>query len=125
MVADVNSDTKSIRVGEKPYFGFKPKDCEKRSIPISDELIAQLIALKNASSLIFPNDSGRPHGKLLLRLKRVAFSSGLNRGKSTAAFNPTAAPPNAIPTFRSMCCGSDGRRKTLAIRFRSAMMRQS
>ena len=32
-VTDVNRDTKTIRVDEKPYFGFKPKDCEKTQRP--------------------------------------------------------------------------------------------
>src|SRR3984957_688726 len=35
---DVNPDTKSTVVTEKPYFGFGPKDDEKRSVPISDDL---------------------------------------------------------------------------------------
>ena len=73
---------KSITVTEKPYFGFKPKDCEKRSVPISDELMAQLRARKDGSSLIFPKD-GRPDGHLLRRLKIVAFEGGLNCGNCT------------------------------------------
>jgi integrase/recombinase XerD len=77
---DVNPDTKSIVVTEKPYFGFNPKDCEKRSVPISDDLIAQLRVRKNGSSLIFPKN-GRPDGHLLRRLKLAAFNGGLNCGK--------------------------------------------
>ena len=80
--SDVNPDVKSITVTEKPYFGFKPKDCEKRSVPISDELMAQLRARKDGSSLIFPKD-GRPDGHLLRRLKIVAFEGGLNCGNCT------------------------------------------
>jgi integrase/recombinase XerD len=77
---DLNADTRSISVTEKPYLGFKPKDCEKRSVPISDDLIAQLRVRKNGSSLIFPKN-GRPDGHLLKRLKRAAFNGGLNCGK--------------------------------------------
>jgi integrase/recombinase XerD len=77
---DVNSDTKSISVSEKVYFGFKPKDCEKRSVPISDDLMSQLKARRNGSSLIFPCN-GRPDGHLLRRLKLAAFNGGLNCGK--------------------------------------------
>ncbi len=29
---DINRDTKTIRVDEKRYFDFKPKDCEKCSV---------------------------------------------------------------------------------------------
>lgn len=40
----MNRDTKTIRVDEKLYFGFKPKDCEKRNLPIPDALIAEINA---------------------------------------------------------------------------------
>jgi integrase len=77
---DVNPETKTIRVDEKPYLDFKPKDCEKRSVPISDDLIARLKARKNGCSLIFGKD-GKPDGHLLRRLKTVAWKNGLNCGK--------------------------------------------
>jgi integrase/recombinase XerD len=83
---DVNHDTKSIVVTEKPYFGFGPKDDEKRSVPISDDLIAQLIVRKNGSNLIFPLN-GRPDGHLLRRLKLAAFNGGLNCGKCVGREN--------------------------------------
>ena len=57
-----------------------PKDCEKRVVPIPDELIAQLAAGKNGSSLIF-GKHGQPDGHLIRRLKMVAFKGGLNCGK--------------------------------------------
>jgi integrase/recombinase XerD len=53
---DVNPDTKSIVVTEKPYFGFNPKDCEKRSVPISDDLIAQLRVQALRTDLIHSNE---------------------------------------------------------------------
>lgn len=37
----MNRDTKTISVDEKPYFGFKPKDYEKRNVPISDTLLTE------------------------------------------------------------------------------------
>lgn len=77
---DVNPDKKMIYVTEKAYFDFKPKDCEKRAVPISDERVTQLAAKKNGSSLIFGKD-GNPDGHLLRRLKSVAFRGGLNCGK--------------------------------------------
>jgi integrase len=86
---DVNPDSKSISVTEKPYFDFKPKDCEKRSVPIKDDLIAQLRARKNGSSLIFPKN-GKPDGHLLARLKRAAFNGGLNCGKCVGQENGKA-----------------------------------
>jgi integrase len=74
---DINRDTKTIRVDEKRYFDFKPKDCEKRSVPISDALLAEIEA---GSSLLFPNTEGNPDGHLLRRLKTVAFKGGMSAG---------------------------------------------
>ena len=81
-VTDVNRDIRTIRVVEKPYFGFKPKDCEKRNIPISDALLSEIDArAKSAScSLVFGNN-GRPDSHLLRRLKHVAFDGSLNCSK--------------------------------------------
>jgi len=80
--SDINVEKKLIYVVDKPYFGFKPKDCEKRAVPISDELITKLIARQNRSVLIFGR-RGKPDGHLLRRLKAVAFKGGLNCGRCT------------------------------------------
>jgi integrase/recombinase XerD len=71
-VTDLNRDTKTIRVDEKPYFGFKPKDCEKRNVPVSDTLIAEIDARAKlgSCSLLF-GKNGRPNGHLLRVLKNV------------------------------------------------------
>lgn len=79
--SDMNHQTKMISVDEKPYFNFKPKDCEKRSVPISDGLIAKLKALKNGKNLIFPSASGGVDSHLLRRLKNAAYNGGLNCGR--------------------------------------------
>lgn len=78
--SDINTDKKLIYVVDKPYFGFKPKDCQKRAVPISDELITRLMARKNGSTLIFGR-GGTPEGHLLRKLKDVAFRGGLNCGR--------------------------------------------
>lgn len=81
-VTDVNPDTKTIQVIEKSYLGFTPKDCEKRSVPIADALIAQIKerSKSGSCSLLF-GKNGRPDGHLLRLLKTVAFDGGLNCGK--------------------------------------------
>ena len=84
--SDINAERKLIVVGEKPYFGFRPKDCEKRVIPVPDELIAQLSARKNGSPLIF-GKHGHPDSHLIRRLKMVAFKGGLNCGKCQGTQN--------------------------------------
>jgi len=83
---DVNPEKRTIAVMEKRYFGFKPKDSEKRVVPIPDELIAQLKARKNGCSLVF-HKNGHPDGHLLRRLKNVAFRGGLNCGKCAGTQN--------------------------------------
>jgi integrase/recombinase XerD len=85
--SDINAEKKCIQVIEKTYFDFKPKDCTKRTVPISDPLVAQLKARKNGSSLIFPSASGRPDGHLLQRPKHTAFEGGLNCGKCVGTLN--------------------------------------
>ncbi len=81
-VSDVNRDTKTMRVDEKPWFGFKPKDCEKREVPISDALIAEIDArMKSGSCSPLFDNNGRPEGYLLRRLKQFPFCGGLNCGK--------------------------------------------
>jgi integrase/recombinase XerD len=85
--SDINLEKKLIQVVEKTYFGFKPKNCTKRTVPISDELIAQLQMRKNGSSLIFPTAGGRPDGHLLQRLKDTTFKGGLNCGRCVGREN--------------------------------------
>jgi hypothetical protein len=64
-VTDVNHDTKTIQVIEKPEFGFKPKDCEKRNVPISDALIAEIDArMKPVLCTLILGNNGRPDGHL-------------------------------------------------------------
>lgn len=84
--SDVNPEKKMIYVTEKPYFGFKPKDCEKRAVPVSDDLVKQLIQHKDGSSLIF-GKHGQPDGHLLRKLKNLAFKGGLNCGKCIGTVN--------------------------------------
>jgi len=81
-VTDINHDTKTVQVIEKPEFGFKPKDCEKRNVPVPDALIAEIDArVKSGSSTLLLGNNGRPDGHLLRMLKQVAFDGGLNCGK--------------------------------------------
>jgi hypothetical protein len=54
--SDLNFEKRTIQVIEKPLYGFRPKDCEKRVVPVSDDLIAELRANKNGLPLIFPKN---------------------------------------------------------------------
>ena len=79
-ITDVNRDTKTIRVDEKPYFGFKPKDCEKRNVPISDVLIAE-IAARAKSAYRARSSSGTTDDRT------VTFCAYSNKSPSTAVSN--------------------------------------
>ena len=53
----------TFSVKAKPALGFKPKDSEERTIPISDSLLASLKVwrAKNPTALlVFPSGGGRP-----------------------------------------------------------------
>jgi integrase len=75
---DINLEKRTIQVIEKTQYGFKPKDCEKRVVPIPDELLTCLAVHKNGSPLIFPKN-GQPDGHLLRRLKRIKPDAILHR----------------------------------------------
>jgi integrase/recombinase XerD len=104
---DINLDKKLIFVIEKSCFDFKPKDREKRAVPISDELITNLMTGKNGSTLLFGR-GGKPDGHLLRRLKDVAFKGGLNCGRCTGTI--TGRPVS--------CAGAPVCRKWILHRFR-------
>lgn len=94
---DINLETKTIRVIEKPEFDFRPKDHEKRLVPIPDSLIAELQARRNGCSLIF-HKNGKVDGHLLRRLKRYNPSFILHRFRKSFATDRHAqgAPANTI-----------------------------
>jgi integrase/recombinase XerD len=80
--SDINytSKTKTIRVADKPSFGFHPKDSEERVIPIPDSLAKTIADRRQAAGrkLIFPNVRNEPDGHFLKRLQRVATKAGLD-----------------------------------------------
>ena len=77
---DVDLDQKIVRITAKPQWNWKPKDCEERSVPIPEWLVRKLVRLKSksVSSLLFPNQLGRPEGHFLAKLKTLALRAGLN-----------------------------------------------
>lgn len=84
-VTDLHKDSKTIRVDEKKFWNYKPKDSEKRNVPVPDSLIEWIEkkAKSGSCSLLFPTADGRPDGHLLRKLKVVALRGGLNCGKCT------------------------------------------
>jgi integrase len=80
---DLNFSDKTLRITDKPQWGFKPKDSEERNIPLPDALIKALQARRRqhpGDDLIFPNGEGRPEGHFLRILKKAALRGGMNCG---------------------------------------------
>jgi len=95
--SDTNAEKRTIQVIEKPEFGFRPKDHEKRVVPIPDSLMAELQARKNSCNVIFYRN-GKPDGHLLRRLKKYNPDWILHRFRKNFATDRHAAgaPANTI-----------------------------
>ena len=81
--SDVDLDQKIVRITAKPHWGWRPKDCEERCVPIPAWLVDALKQMEqNAgdSSLLFPNQLNQPEGHFLGKLKALALRAGLNCG---------------------------------------------
>jgi integrase len=87
---DISPRTKEILIRQKPCFHckecisrgniWKPKTpASTRSIPVSDGLLAELLALPKG--LLFPNEDGNPDVHFLDKLKREAKNSGVSKVK--------------------------------------------
>lgn len=73
----------TLRVTSKAHWNFKIKDAEERDIPIPATLIEHLQERRKAhpeSRLVLATSGGRPNGKLLRTLKRLAKANGLGCG---------------------------------------------
>ncbi|WP_348267905.1 tyrosine-type recombinase/integrase [Edaphobacter sp. DSM 109919] len=80
---DIHWDDSILRVTSKPHWGFKIKDSEERDIPIPSDLLRHLRARRKThpdDRLVLPTGGGKPNGKLLRTLKRLAKRAGLNCG---------------------------------------------
>jgi hypothetical protein len=85
---DIDWQHSTLRVTSKPHWKFRIKDSEERDIPIPASLLDQLKerkALDIAGLLVLPTKAGKPNGKLLRTLKRLANAEGLNCGAVRAA----------------------------------------
>jgi integrase/recombinase XerD len=79
--SDVDLDQKIVRITAKPHWGWRPKDCEERCVPIPGCVADSLKHLRQnagTSSLLFANQLGQPEGHFLGKLKALAVRAGLN-----------------------------------------------
>jgi integrase len=80
---DIDWTHSTLRVTSKPHWNFRIKDSEERDIPIPTSLLQMLKERKDsgiAGLLVLPTRGGKPNGKLLRALKRLAKAHGLNCG---------------------------------------------
>jgi integrase len=80
---DIDWSEKTFRVQGKAQWRFTPKSWEQRDIPLFENLWSELKAwqkLHPKQTLILATRSGKPDGKLLRSLKRLALRAGLNCG---------------------------------------------
>jgi integrase len=80
---DISWEESVFRVRSKPRFSFTVKVYEERDIPIPLGFRGELREWKDAHSgqnLIVPANTGRPNGKLLRMVKRLARRAGINCG---------------------------------------------
>ena len=81
--SDIDWESKTFSVREKPDLGFRPKDHEERVVPLPDMLVEALAARRRVYQdrrLIFPNGQGNPENHFLRILKDLALKAGLNCG---------------------------------------------
>jgi integrase len=82
--SDIDWHESVLRVTSKLHWKFKVKDSEERDISIPDTLLQHLQEWQNKhadTKLVLPTKAGKPDGKLLRRLKRLAKANGLNCGQ--------------------------------------------
>jgi integrase len=82
----INRSARTLRVRSNEKYGFKVKDAEQREVPLSEDLLARLLAYREhhpKALLVFGRRGGKmdkPDGHLLRRLKQIIRRAGLNCG---------------------------------------------
>jgi len=102
---DVDFHNSLVRVTAKPFWKFKPKNYEERSVPLPTVMMEQLQEWKNKNNAaawdpIFPNTKGKPDSTHIEVLKRVAYRAKLNcRQCETKHGNTCADGPHCARFF--------------------------
>ena len=90
--SDLNLDVEIARVTAKREYGFIPKRWHERTVPIEKSLLQRLRVLRKArkaSDLVFPTRNGKPNGKHLVALKRLAKKAKLDPERFLATQVPS------------------------------------
>lgn len=93
--SDIDLKNREYHVQPKPKYNWRPKDKERRVIPINGVLLKHLIARqkrqKGQSTFIFPNRDGEPDRHLIIRLHNAAKRAGLKKRPTLHCFRRTFA----------------------------------
>jgi integrase/recombinase XerD len=88
---NVNLKAGEVAVRSNERFGFMPKTYEERTIPIPDDLVADLRAWKQKSNqscpLVFPTSGCKPKNDFLDVCKAIALRARVNCGHCAATLN--------------------------------------
>jgi integrase/recombinase XerD len=79
--SDINFETETARVTAKPEYGFLPKRLHERSVPLGEGLLQRLRErrkFRKVSELVFPTRNGKPNGKHIVALIRLAKKAKLD-----------------------------------------------
>jgi integrase len=81
MWSDFHFKAGTLRVHAKPEYDWNPKTWEARTVPIPDDLAADLEASARPHKLIFPGKEGKPNHKLLRLCKAIAKRAKLDESR--------------------------------------------
>jgi integrase len=106
---DADSKRKVLKLRSKvKRWGFRLKDFEERELPLSDEVLLELMAYKRdhsgSSTLVFDKE-GKPDSHMLRTLKQHVRAAGLNCGKCDGCLSKSKECENwYLHKFRATYC---------------------
>jgi integrase len=78
---DVDFENGTVTVSHKPAYNWTPKSAKERTIQLADSVLARLVEAKKTSTnpLIFPSKTGKPDGRMRIKIQDIAVRAGLDR----------------------------------------------
>jgi len=105
--SDISMASKTLTIHSKPQYGFRIKDKEERSLPLSDELIRMLRDYRKVNpkmNLVLGTKTDTVNWKLLRALKRQVKSAGLNCGQCKSCRLSVECENWYLHKFRATYC---------------------
>jgi integrase len=81
---DIDFKRRQITIDEKPQYGWRPKDKERRVVPVEDGVLLDRLQARRKrqnppSALVFPNTLGSPDAHLIRQLHKVVAKMKANK----------------------------------------------